>query len=391
MAGVNPAVLRWARETAGLSVADAAQKFGFKDTKKGTAVDRMAALEGGEIAPSSAHLAKAAKVYRRPLITFFLPTPPAPAAGVADFRTLPDLADGKSEANLQALLRDVRLRQSLVRDVLEDEEAEAKSFPGSLRRTHGVEGCRARLEAAIGWQADKFRSAASAEKAFDYLRRQVEAIGVYVLLIGDLGNYLSAIEVETYRGFALADDLAPFIVINDQDAQSAWSFTLLHELVHIGLGQSGVSGKVIEGDDERFCNDVASAVLIPSAELATLDVGGLDEEATKVAISRFARLYRVSGSMVAYRLFLDGQLSRDDWKAVSHAFLDDWRRSKAARKETQRGAPDFYTVRRHRLGQALLSVVKRSVDGGLLTPVRAARVLGVSPRGVDPLLSGRAS
>ena len=391
MAGVNPAVLRWARETAGLSVADAAQKFGFKDTKKATAVERIASLEAGEVAPSSAQLAKAAKVYRRPLITFFLPAPPAPAAGVADFRTLPDLDDGKSEANLQALLRDVRLRQSLVRDVLEDEEAEPRPFPGSLHKAYGVDGCRARVEAAIGWQADKFRSAQSAEKAFDYLRRQVESVGIYVLLIGDLGNYLSAIEVETYRGFALADDLAPFIVINDQDAQSAWSFTLLHELIHIGLGQSGVSGKVIEGADERFCNDVASAVLIPSEDLAELDISGLDHEGLKAAISRFARLYRVSGSMVAYRLFLDGQLTREEWKSVTGSFLDDWRRSKAVKKENQRGAPDFYTVRRHRLGQALLSVVKRSVDGGILTPVRAARVLGVSPRGVDTLLSGRAT
>jgi hypothetical protein len=34
-----------------------------------------------------------------------------------------------------------------------------------------------------------------------------------------------------FRGFAPADDLAPFIVINDNDP--AHSFTLLHELVHI--------------------------------------------------------------------------------------------------------------------------------------------------------------
>jgi len=33
----------------------------------------------------------------------------------------------------------------------------------------------------------------------------------------------------------------PFIVINDQDARAAWSFTALHEVAHLGLGTTGVS------------------------------------------------------------------------------------------------------------------------------------------------------
>ncbi len=388
MRGVSPQVLRWARETAGLSLEEAAPRLGFKPSRKGAPVDRLAALESGEADPSRAQVLRASKAYRRPLITFYLPAPPQAAPGITDFRTLPDLTSGRAEANLQSLVRDVRVRQSLVRDLLEDEEAPERAFPGSINRSKGIDIARLAIERTIGFKSSEFRRAATVEKAFDYVRRLVEDAGIYVLLIGDLGNYISAFEVETFRGFALADEIAPFIVINDQDAKGAWAFTLLHELVHIGLGESGVSGKEAHGDVERFCNDVASAILLPQAELRQLRLAGSAFEDAKEAVKRFAMSHRVSGSMVAYRLFLDGQIDRELWQGLASSFLADWRRSKAAQKEKP-ASPDFYTVRRHRLGQALLGVVRRNVEGGQLTPVRAAKVLGVSPRGVEPLLAGR--
>jgi hypothetical protein len=56
---------------------------------------------------------------------------------------------------------------------------------------------------------------------------------VFVLLVGDLGSHHSPLSQEVFRGFALADKRVPFIVINDQDAKTARSFTLIHELTHI--------------------------------------------------------------------------------------------------------------------------------------------------------------
>ena len=72
---------------------------------------------------------------------------------------------------------------------------------------------------------------------------------------------------EVFRGAALADDVAPFVVINDNDAVPARAFTLVHELAHIWIGASGVSGPLQEISDnmiERFCNDVAGEFLLPS-------------------------------------------------------------------------------------------------------------------------------
>ena len=57
---INPAVLIWARETAGLSVEDAAHKIGLTTTTRGTAAEKLEAMESGERTPSEVQLAKMA-------------------------------------------------------------------------------------------------------------------------------------------------------------------------------------------------------------------------------------------------------------------------------------------------------------------------------------------
>ena len=76
MSQVNPEILSWARETAGLSPEDTVKKLGIKDAWGVAAIERLAALENGEVPPTRAMLSKMAKKYRRPLLTFYLAQPP---------------------------------------------------------------------------------------------------------------------------------------------------------------------------------------------------------------------------------------------------------------------------------------------------------------------------
>jgi hypothetical protein len=80
------------------------------------------------------------------------------------------------------------------------------------------------------------------EEAFAYLRQKVESSRIFVLLLGNLGSHHTNISVEIFRGFALADKIAPLAVISDNDAVSAWCFTTLHKVAHLWLGETGVSG-----------------------------------------------------------------------------------------------------------------------------------------------------
>jgi cytoskeletal protein RodZ len=63
MPKVNSAILRWARETSGLSLRDAASKIDLREARGVSPEDRLKALEQGQVAPTRPLLLKMAKQY----------------------------------------------------------------------------------------------------------------------------------------------------------------------------------------------------------------------------------------------------------------------------------------------------------------------------------------
>jgi len=391
---VKPSILRWARESAGLSLEEAAAKVGINGARGVSGADRLLALESEEGNISRPVMLKMVKVYRRPLVSFYLNEPPVRGDRGEDFRTLPDRHTG-GEPLVDALVRDVRARQAVIRALLiEEEETEPLPFIGSMSLNDGIGPVLASMRQALNLDLATFRAQGSAEAGFALLRSQVEAVGIYVLLIGNLGSHHSAIDVDAFRGFALADLIAPFIVVNDQDARTAWSFTLLHEVAHLWIGATGVSGGHAESRVEKFCNDVASSFLLPAVELDQLAITRATSQfEVSRLITEFAKERLISRSLVAYRLWRTDTISERMWRELTTAFKSEWLQSRAAQRERARGldgGPNYYIVRRHRLGAALLSFVARQMNEGLLTPTRAGKLLGVRPRSVHPLLNGAA-
>ena len=389
---VNPAILQWARETAGLEPEEAVKKIGLAKTKAATAVERLASLEAGDTAPSRPMLVKMAKQYRRPLLTFYLSNVPEKGDRGDDYRTLPDGYDPTDDAFLDALIRGIRARQSMLRAALEDEEeAEELPFIGSMSMDDGLAAVLASIRNTVPLTLEEFRAAPTAGDAFKRLRSAIENMGVYVILAGNLGSYHTAIDLRTFRGFALSDGVAPFVVMNDQDARAAWSFTLLHELTHLWLGQTGISGGYAELAIEQFCNDVAGEFLLPANDLQQMDLpNAANRGALMQSITEFANEHNVSRSMVAYKLFRQQRLDKGTWRYISEQFRDEWLRGRETRRERTRGkegGANYYTVRRHRLGDALVDVVQRMMTVGALTTTKAGTVLGVKAKNVQSLMS----
>jgi len=257
--------------------------------------------------------------------------------------------------------------------------------------TDGIAPVLTSLQKTLKISLDAFRSANSTEDAFTELRARAEEAGIFVLLIGNLGSHHTAIDLETFRGFALADEIAPFVVINDQDAQPAWSFTLLHELVHVWLGETGVSGAFAGAKIEQFCNQVASEFLLPAGELADLRVDdSMDFQTVQARISDFAGERHLSSSMVAYKLYQAGAIKQETWSRLSAFFRAKWLQTREERRERARekeGGPSYYVVRRHRVGAALIELVRRAMADGVLAPSKAGKILGVKPANVQAMLN----
>ena len=380
----NPEVFRWARESAGLEPEGAARAVGIVPMS-------LIAIERGEKEPSRTTLSNMAKVYRRSLLTFYLPAPPRKGDRGEDFRTVVADRTVEAEADVDALVRDLRARQSLVRAVLEDDEdVQPLAFVGSASMNGGVPALAKSIEQMLGITRAQYRAQKDAESAFALLRERAEHAGVFVLLAGNLGSHHSTIPVEAFRGFAIADPIAPFVVINDGDARAAWSFTLLHELAHLWLGATGVSGGgAPEMKIERFCNDVAGEFLLSRDDVQAISIAGLDLDAQIAVITDHANRWRLSRRMVAYNLFKAGRVTLEAWRALDARIRE--RRAEERRREKDQlkslSGPSYYVVRRHRLGHAMLDFARRYTDAGTLSPSKAAKVLGVKPRSVYPLLA----
>ena len=412
---VNPEILVWARETAGLTLQEAAAKVGIKDARGVEASDRLAALESGEKSPTRALLVRMARQYRRPLLAFYLSAPPPSGERGADFRTLPAGRASKTDALVDALVRDVRVRQNMIRAALEAEnEARSLPFVGVVLRSEGTVARRQSLQSVLksppaaaelarhaqralcqvlgeDLNAARYYSEPTPMAAFSLLRSRVENAGVFVVLKGDLGSHHTDIPVEAFRGFAVAEDVAPFVIINDNDSVPAWSFTLLHELVHLLLGQTGFSGIYSSNrKTETFCNEVAAEWLLPEDFISQIDIEWTwDITEQRRCIEEFAQKRNLSRTMVAYRLLRSGRIDGNTMDQLRTDFRVLWRcqrnRIRTRRRESK-GGPSYYAIQCHRTGWALLQLTGRMIENGTLSPTKAARVLGVKSTQVYDLL-----
>ena len=391
MPKINRPILSWARKQAELSLEDAVQKLAIHDIKGEPAVHRLEALENGDEEPSRPMLLKMAKLYRRPLLTFYMSAPPRKGNRGQDFRTLPHDRPIKMDAIVDTLIRDICARQSMIRSVLEDEEeANPLSFVGSKKTSDGISTVLMSIRDVLQFDLDSFYKASSPSNAFSLLRASVEKQGIFVLLVSNLGSYHTTIEPEIFRGFAHADNIAPFIIINDRDAKTALSFTLLHELTHIWLGQTGISGLNSGNKIEEFCNDVAGEFLLPEKLLTSLGINSnVSYQETKNRISDFALSHKLSHSMIAYKLYRSNMISEQLWHRLSNEFRELWymhrlEQNKKAR-ETE-GGPSYYKVHRYHLGTSLINIVQRMMSMGALTTSKAGKVLGVKAKNVQSLI-----
>lgn len=396
---VNPAMLAWARKTSGLSAEEAAGKIGLKLSTRATAAEKLQALETGRAKPTRKQLEKIAQAYWQPLTTFYLPSPPGAGDRGIDFRQQDQEIGPEDAARLNALLRNLCARQRMVRSLLEDDDdAQPLPWVGSISRSMPVQEAASRIRTQLGIEdaASFCRRQRNPDGLFSALRRRTEELGVFVLLVSDLGSHHTAISEKVFRGFAIADDLAPFIMINSRDAKVARAFTLIHELTHVMLGATGVSAPAEptnpatpEEKIERFCNDAASEFLLPEESLPAI-ARQTSSDAASAVISELARERNVSEPMVAYRLWRAGRIPATMLRDLLGLYGERWEEMRKRRRADASGGASYYPTQRARIGGALLNLVDRALRADELTHTEAARILGVSSGTVGPLLKADA-
>lgn len=354
MVTVEPQVLRWARERASLETVELAKRVGLME-KRIIEWERTGKL-------TLAHLEKVAGKTYTPIGYLFLPTPPSEALPIADFRRVSGQPGSRPSPNLLDTIYSCQQRQSWYREHLVTEGEDALPFVGSATLADPPEEVAARIRATIGIESQQRASGRDRDAALRTMIAQVEAARILVMRNGVVGNNTHRhLNTTEFKGFVLSDEYAPVIFINSRDWDSAKIFTLVHELGHIWLGQSGVSEVDMDSTEssEQFCNAVAAEVLVPIAELR--DAWRKTDDPRDEA-RRLADHFKVSTVVIMIRARHAHLIGQREFDALYETERDRWR--VPPDKSEGEGGGEFYATQGSRLGKRFArAVIVSALEG----------------------------
>ncbi len=363
---LNPTLLRWARERTGLSLEELAGKF-----------RKLSEWEAGEAQPTLKQVEAFARAVRVPVGYLFLSAPPEEQIAIPDFRTRARHALPKPSPDLLEMIYACQERQSWYREFARVTRQPEIRFVNSATLETPVETVAAWMREELNFQVADRRQCSTWTDALRLFIRQVDDAGVLVMVSGVVrSNNHRRLDPAEFRGFALSDSLAPLVFVNGADAKAGQMFTLAHELAHLWLGSSALSGMGVRLErqsprEEAWCNAVAAEFLIPLSELHTELHRG---EELPDTMSRLARIFKVSTLVVLQRL-LDAQ-----W--IDHETFESHWVKEFARLLTfsqgNSGGGDFYKTTLARVSRRFVRALVGSTAEGQTLYRDAFRMMGIS-------------
>jgi Zn-dependent peptidase ImmA (M78 family)/DNA-binding XRE family transcriptional regulator len=357
---VTPSALRWARESIGYELDEAAEKIGVSPEK-------LEAAERGDAYLTLRQAEKAARRYERPLAALFVSEPPVEEPPEAQFRRLPGAPEPPWPRQLRALAKRVRGRQDAAAELHEalDEEPAWKSV--AIEYVENPEALAARAREVLGVTLAEQRQWRD-RGGYQPLRAWVDAIeGLGILVMQD-----GSLPVDELRGFASRHAAVPAIVVNTNDDPRARAFTAVHELGHLLRIQAGrPTGPMTE----QWCNDFASGVLTPREPFARDLRAAAAHGDLLQAVDSTALAYGVTPYAAAVRAARLRLVPGEEIDAVIEEIQERSRRRDDEAPEG--GGGNYYLTTVTRLGPSFIQLVFTALDTQALSYPAASGLLGV--------------
>jgi len=372
---ITPNVLKWARESARMTEETAASKVSVS-------VEKLEEWEKGDNQPTIRQAQILAKAYKRPFSILFLPEIPRDFQPLQDFRK-----NGSKPLSTSSvfIIREIQQKQSWISATNEENGEDKLPFVGRFSLNDNPKVIANDILQTLGITAGNYES----QNPIKEWITKAESKGIFISRTSFIHSRLK-LDSEELQGFAIADPYAPFVFINSDDWNAPQLFTLVHELAHLWIAETGISNS-IELDIQKtsdfnkvelFCNEVAANVLIPETIIKNLEISVFKDSksvfnaARAIGVSSFSFLVRALNlnviSLPAYKRL----------KAQADLDFKEYLRKEAEKKANQKakensGGPNYFLLQLNRNSRLFTQTVLDSFRGGFIEPTLASNLLNV--------------
>ena len=372
---ITAKVFKWARESAKMAEEIAAMKITVP-------VEKLREWEEGESFPTIRQAQKLAKAYKRPFALFFLPDIPNDFQPLQDFRIA-----GSKELSTSSIfiIREIQQKQGWISEVNEENNENIVPFVGRFSLNDSPITVANDILKTLNINPLNYKTNNPILEWID----KAESNGIFISRTSFIHSRLK-LDSNEIQGFAIADNYAPFVFVNSDDWNAPQLFTLIHELAHIWISETGISNEIepslknTEGYNqvELFCNEVAANALIPVEFIENLNQKAFAnakevfKNAKRIGVSSFALLVR------ALNLRIITLNSYKKLKVESDFEFSEFLKREAEKKARQKqkeksGGPNYFLLQLNRNSRLFTQTVLDAFRGGYIEPTQASNLLNV--------------
>lgn len=364
---INPALLVWARQRAGLSLDAAAQKF-----------KRIADWEAGVSAPTYPQLEALSDTLKVPIAVFFFPEPPYVPPIQETFRTLPAAELDRLPSRVRMLMRKAKAMQINLTELTQGRNPAERLITRDLQFAPNVDIAEmaTAVRQYIGVSVQKQQEWHNDDAALKEWRTALLNVGVFV--------FKDAFRADDFSGFCLYDEEFPIIYVNNSSTKTRQIFTYFHELAHLIFHTSGIDkirDRYIDrlvGDArqiEVICNSFAAQLLLPEDAFQRAMAGRPATEATAEAL---ATQFNVSREVIFRRLLDQGRVTEGQYERA----VERWN----AQRQVERapGVNPYWTKLAY-LGREYVALALSQYHQNRINEEQLADFLDTKPRHLGAL------
>lgn len=350
--------------------------------------NRINAWRQGEKKPTFNQIEALSNKIGIPFGYFLLDDSPVEELNLLEFRTIDSIERDYSSRELIDTMHDMEIVQNWVINEIRESGDKPLGFVGSMKVSDGLSKIAKDIRKILELDTDWFLKSRDSNDSFKLIRDKLNKIGVIVMMNGIVkNNTYRHLQLDEFRAFTMVDAYAPLIFINSNDSYSGRLFSLLHEFVHVCIGENSLYNDVNMSKNgirkiETVCNNVAAEILVPMHlfrfKWQIMNKGNSIDQ----VIDILSKEFRCGVVIIARRALDDGCITSGDYHRIANEASKQYQQS---RKKGSGG--DYYRTAMSKIDNRVLSMINESVRLGRTSYTEAFRLTNTNHKTYNSLIS----